>query len=243
MLRKRLDDVRSRKVVTSDGCKVGWCGKELVLKENPALKKSLVLQSFAPLFFLLLIKHAYLRMPMLIVKFFTVLRSDGLQAIKFAIDHPLLWDLVIVSISLCWLFLTALVVFGFKGIQSSGFISNGENVVVSEEKRDVGISFLVSFVLPLLVDEVMCIRDFFFFSTMLVLVLCLLIRSNLFYQNPILTLLGYRVCSFKVIDPAADLLPYEGKEFIGITYGKPITDQAPIKRKYIADDVFLIYND
>lgn len=213
------------------------------MKENPALKKSLVLQSFAPLFFLLLIKHMYLKMPSLIAKFISALRTEGIDAVRRAINHPLFWDLIIVFVSVIWLLITVLVVFGFRGIQSSGFESKGENIVVHEDKKDVGISFLVSFVLPLLIDEVASLRDFIFFFTMLVLVLSLLIRSNLFYQNPILTLLGYRVCVFKVLDPALDLQPYANREFIGITYGRPITDQVPIKRKYIADDVFLIYND
>ena len=121
--------------------------------------------------------------------------------------------------------------------------AKGENVVVSDDKKDAGISFLVTFVLPLLVDEVTGLREFIFFLTMLTMVLCLLIRSNLFYQNPLLTLLGYRICTFKVIDPAKDLQPYAKMELIGITRGKPISHEAPIKRKYIADNVFLIYND
>ena len=202
-----------------------------------------MLQSFSPLFFLLFIKHIYWRMPALIAKFFSALQTDGLKAVQHAMKHPLFGDMVIVVISLLWLALTVLVVFGFGEIQHSGFVSKEENIVVCDDKKDVGISFLVSFVLPLLVDEVTGMRDFIFFATMLVLVLCLLIRSNLFYQNPILTLLGYRVCTFKVVNPAQDLQPYTDKEFIGITHGKPVAHEAPIKRKYIADDVFLIYND
>ena len=170
----------------------------------------------------------------MIAKFFSALQTDGLKAVQHSMKHPLFWDMVIVAISLLWLARTVLVVFGFRGIQHSGFVSKGENV---------GISFLVSFVLPLLVDEVTGMREFIFFMTMLVLVLRLLIRSNLFYQNPILTLLGYRVCTFKVVNPAQDLQPYTDKEFIGITHGKPVAHETPIKRKYIADDVFLIYND
>lgn len=169
-------------------------------------------------------------MPSLIAKFISALRTEGIDAVRRAINHPLFWDLIIVFVSVIWLLITVLVVFGFRGIQSSGFESMGENIVVHEDKKDVGISFLVSFVLPLLIDEVASLRDFIFFFTMLVLVLSLLIRSNLFYQNPILTLLGYKVCVFKVLDPALDLQPYANREFIGITYGRPITDQVPIER-------------
>lgn len=213
------------------------------MKENSTLKNSLVLQSFSPLFVLLLIKHIYCRMPELIKKFFSALQTDCLKALQHATEHPLFWDMLIVIISFLWLAITVLVFWSFRGIQHSGFISEGETIVVCDDKKDVGISFLVSFVLPLLVDEVTGIREFIFFATMLVLVLCLLIRSNLFYQNPILTLLGYRVCTFKVITPAQDLQAYADKEFVGITHGKPVTPEIPIKRKYIADDVFLIYND
>lgn len=214
------------------------------MKENPALKRSLVLQSFSPLFLLLFIKHVYLiRMPVLIGKFFSALRTEGVSVVQRAVEHPLFWDFMIVAICLVWITITGLVALGFRGMQDSGFESKGENVVVSDDKKDAGISFLVSFVLPLLVDEVTGLREFIFFLTMLTMVLCLLIRTNLFYQNPLLALLGYRVCSFKVVDPTEDLQPYANMELIGITRGKPIAHEAPIKRKYIADNVFLIYND
>lgn len=214
------------------------------MKENHALKRSLMLQSFAPLFVLLLIKHVYpIRMIVLIGKFFSALKGKGLQAVQRALQHPLFWDFVIVAICLIWIAITGLVALGFKGMQESGFVSKGENVVVSDDKKDAGISYLVSFVLPLLVDEVTGLREFVFFLSMLTMVLCLLIRSNLFYQNPLLTLLGYRVCTFKVVNPAEDLQPYAMMELIGITRGATIAHKAPIKRKYIADNVFLIYND
>ena len=213
------------------------------MKENINLKRSLILQSFAPLFLLLFIKHFYFRMPILVTKFFECLRVSGIVAVSKAVNHPLFWDLLISAICLIWFLVTLCIWIGFRDLQKAGFRSAGENIVVSEEKRDVGISFLVSFVLPLLVDDVSNLRAFIFFSVMLIMVIGLLIRSNLFYQNPILTLLGYKVCSFKFVDPAKDVEEFAYKEFIGITLGKPITADAAIKRKYIADDVFMIFND
>lgn len=51
----------------------------------------------------------------------------------------------------------------------------------------------------------------------------------------------YRTFSFKFLNPNRDI-KYPDKIYIGITHGKQITEEAVIKRKYISDDVFVIYN-
>lgn len=214
------------------------------MKNNGNLKNSLVLQSFAPLFFLLFIKHFYCQMPKLAVAFFKGVSSDFSATITRVWEHPMFWDMLIVLISTAWIIATIIIGLGFCGMQHAGFRSAGEMIVISEEKNDVGITFLVSFVFPLLVDDVTSLRDFLFFASMLTIVVLLLIRSNLFYQNPILSFLGYRIYRFKFSNPASDIQQSQkDKEFIGITHGKPICIEAAIKRKYIADDVFMIYND
>lgn len=214
------------------------------MKENLSLKKSLILQSFAPLFILLFIKHFHFSMPGLIINFIRCLKKLGFQAVEVAITHPRFWDLVLTLISAGWLLATICIMLGFSSIQKAGFISKGESITLVEEKSDVGITFLVSFVLPLLVDDVTCLRNFLFFTTLMCMVINLLVRSNLYYQNPILSLFGYKVCTFQITNPGSDIREFAiQRSFIGITRGKRVSDKATIKRKYIADDVFMIYND
>lgn len=202
----------------------------ILMKENISLKRSLILQSFAPLFILLFIKHFYFCMPSLFLIFVKSLKYHRVLAFKMAFEHPLFWDAVLASISAGWLILTLIISLGFRGIQNSGFASKGENIVVSENKSDVGISFLVSFVLPLLVDEVASLRDFIFFLVLLAMVIILLTRSNLYYQNPVLSFLGYKVCTFAIVNPAKDVEEFvENKEFIGITRGKNHNGQSDYK--------------
>lgn len=74
------------------------------------------------------------------------------------------------------------------------------------------------------------------------MVIALLINSNTFYQNPVLSAMKYRTFTFKFVNPASDI-NHSNRIYVGITHGVPIVEDAVIKRKYISDGVFLIYND
>ena len=101
---------------------------------------------------------------------------------------------------------------------------------------------MASFVLPLLFDDVGTLNGFIVFGLLLIMMVILLVKSNLFYQNPVLTILGYRVFEFQFVNPYFDI-EKENKTYIGITKGKMITEKATIRRKPIADDVFIIFNE
>lgn len=202
------------------------------------LKRFLVLQSFAPLFILLVIKHFV--DPILVFYFFQRLFHNPVGALVQAIHHAEFGNMLISAMCIGWMLLTLLVSRGFKDLQSYGLVAHGESVILVEQKQDSSLTFLMTFILPLLVDSVDTIRGFVFFVALLLMVVVLLMKSNLFYQNPVLAVLGYKVYAFKVLDPAADM---DGeKVYIGITKGNGVTDKAVIKRKHIADDVYLIYN-
>ena len=48
----------------------------------------------------------------------------------------------------------------FKSMQMSGFVDAGEEIVIEEEITDSGITFFMTFVLPLLLDDVETLRGF-----------------------------------------------------------------------------------
>ncbi len=209
------------------------------LRENIALKRYFVLQSFAPLFVLLLIKHIG-HFDLIILFFSRIFRGDW-SAFSSAIHSSFLGSVVVSILCILWLAVTCIVVFAFHGFQRVNFDHHGEGIVIGEEKKDSGVTFLVSFVLPLLVDDVGTLRGFIFFITLLTMVIVLLMRSDLFYQNPVLTALKYKTYEFSFSSPYNDVS--SNKTYIGISKGCIPFENAAIKRKYIADGIFVIYND
>lgn len=212
-----------------------------MMSENIRLKRDLVLQSFAPLFLLLCVKyaHCYWRYVKPFVERF---KSDKLMVFSDAIHYPIFGDCFVFTISVLWIVRAILVYCGFTGIFRVGFDSRGEQIDILNDRLDSGATFLVTFVLPLLIDDINSLRGFVIFTVLLGLIIILVTRSNLFYQNPVLTLLGYRVFEFQFKNPYTDI-EKQDKIYVGITKGKMVTENVNIKRKYIADDVFIVFNE
>ncbi len=210
-----------------------------MLKEDKKLKRFLVLQSFCPLFLLIFIQHV--GHGDLVIRFLRGLFHGDWSVIGRAWESSFLGDVVITALCIAWFLITAIVALGFKNLQSSGYDHHGEMIIIGSEKKDSGVTFLVTFVLPLLVDDVSTLRGFIFFIVLLTMVIFLLMRSDLFYQNPVLVALKYKTYEFQFVTPYQDV--QENKTYIGLSKGGLPFDRAAIKRKYIADDVFLIYND
>lgn len=210
-----------------------------MLKEDNKLKCFLVLQSFCPLFLLIFIQHVgHFN---LIFWFFSELFKGNLTVIAKAMKSSFLGDVVIMLLCIVWFLITVVVAKGFKNLQNGNYDHYGETIVIESEKKDSGVTFLVTFVLPLLVDDVSTFRRFVFFVVLLTMVIFLLMRSDLFYQNPVLVALNYKTFEFQFCNPYMDVK--ENKTYIGLTRGELQFEDVSIKRKYIADNVFMIYND
>jgi len=209
------------------------------MQEDKKLKRFLVLQSFCPLFLLILIQHVGHKD--LIFRFFGGIIHGDWSVIGRAWKSSFLGDVVITALCIAWLLITAFVTLGFKNLQSSGYDHHGEMIAIGSEKKDSGVTFFVTFVFPLLVDDVSTPRRFIFFIVLLTMVIILLMRSDLFYQNPVLAALRYKTYEFQFVTPYQDV--QEKKTYIGLSKGGLPFEGAAIKRKYISDDVFLIYND
>lgn len=211
--------------------------------ENLNLKRCLVLQSFAPLFLLLFIKHIDVSLYCkLIHSFFEFLINNGIKSFSVAINHISFGSFIITIISSIWLLFTVAIALGFNGIQKAGFKSAGEQIIIEDSHNDSGATFLMTYVLPLLTDDVDSIRELIVFLMILIMVIFLLTQSNSFYQNPVLSALKYKTFSFKFLNPSNDIV-YPERTYIGITYKTSIAEEAVIKRKYISDGVFVIYNE
>lgn len=214
-----------------------------MIQENTALKRSFIIQSFAPLFLILTIKHLHMKTYVrLIRKFFEALTLKKLVAIEAVLNHPSFGGFVISVVGVCWMVLAVVIAFGFNGVQKSGFKSAGEKINIEDSPNDSGATFLVTYVLPLLTDDIESLRGLIVFATMLIMVIILLSRSNTFYQNPVLSAMKYRSFSFKFENPDDDILS-PNRLYIGITKGVSLKENEIIKRKYIADGVFVIFNE
>lgn len=127
----------------------------------------------------------------------------------------------------------------FKSMQMSGFVDAGEKFVIEEEITDSGITSFMTFVLPLLPDDVETLKGFIIFTGILGLFIRLMWTTHLHYQNPILTLLGYRIYKFHFINPVID--GCKDKTMIAVCK-TGIAEEKIVKWKYISDDVCLMYN-
>lgn len=211
--------------------------------ENSNLKICLVIQSFAPLFLLLIAKYCDIKLSLkLACSFFNHLCSTGIDAFGIAINHIYFGSFVISTIGIAWVAIASVIAIGVNGIQKAGFKLAGEKIKIEDSTNDSGAMFLVTYVLPLLTDDVKSFRGLIVFLMILTTIILLLARSNTFYQNPVLSLMKYRTFSFKFLNPSDDIIHPE-KTYIGITRRTPIMEDTIIKRKYISDGVFIIYND
>lgn len=210
-----------------------------MLKKDKKLKILLVLESFLPLFILIFIKHAV--KVDLIFRFLSELFKSNWSVIGRALNSSSLGDLLITVLCIAWFLFTFFIAMGFKSLQNSGFDHNGEKIEIKSEKKDSGVTFLVTYLLPLLVDDVSTPRGFILFIVLLMMVIILMMRSDLFYQNPVLVALKYKTYEFQFINPSQDVK--ENKTYIAISKDALSSNGRIIKRKYIADDVFLICNE
>lgn len=213
------------------------------MKENLALKRALITQSLCPVFLLLLIRHFHMDYLYLVPQFIRIMKNHPFEAVIQAFCHIRFGELLICILSIIWIVSSLISMRGFTAIQNPGFESHGEQVIAVEEKRDAAASFLMTFILPLLIDELSSPQKWISYILVIVVVYSILYQSNLYYQSPILALMHYKVFSFKVINPDNNTGFKKDTEYIGITRKRMITEEAAIRSKHIADNVYLVYNE
>ena len=213
------------------------------MKDNLNLKRGLITQALSPAFVLLGIRHMHSNYYALILKFFDLAKSDFIDSINITIAHPEFGELLIIIIGIGWILTSILSVPAFGVSQDFGFESNGERVIILEEKKDAAASFLMSFILPLLIDDLSSPQFWISYLLVIIIVYAVLYRSNLYYQSPVLALLGYKVFAFEVINPYEQSGMKKNRKYIGLTRGKMVSEGRAILWKHIADNVFLVYNE
>lgn len=207
-------------------------------KNNNQLKYKLIAQSFAPLYLLVLIKYFDYHV-LINGKIFLQRLMHGDFSVLLKVWGNKYFGVFCVSVlSICWIVSAIIAFWQFKEVQMSGFIDAGDKITIDEQLTESGVTFFMTFVFPLLLDDLNTLRGFILFMGILTLVFLLLWKTNLYYQNPILTILGYKVYRINFSEETGR---NQNSKYIAIS--KQTLDESKIvKWKYIADDVLLVYN-
>ena len=112
---------------------------------------------------------------------------------------------------------------------------SGYEVKLVEDKEDASLNFFLTLIIPLLVDDVGSIQGALTFAAIVILISLLLYRTSLFYANPILALLGYRVYTFTFLNNSE----FRNQECIGLSQGI-IEESSSIEYKKITDKVLYV---
>ena len=193
-----------------------------------SVKHELILQTFLPLFVLLLVKKLRIKD---IKDYYQYLYGD------FSSFNVMLMLKICVLIFCIVFSLGGLIsLYSFcHSMQDSGFTSRNEHIEIIKHKSEEGLIFLVSYIIPLSMNNVFdTLNSFIFFILIIVLIYLLVNNSELFYQNPILICLGYRVVLYKIIER-------DETQFIGIIR-RNFDETKAIKAKNIVNNINLIIN-
>lgn len=208
------------------------------MDENLKLKRYLILQSFAPLFLLILIKNFSINRIILIGKFIKSLLKTEFSVLFKLFNNKETLVVIVIIICIIWILFSIFAYWQFSNFQTSGF-EEEDRMNIKGYTTDAGVGFFMTFVLPLVIDDIDKLNNFIVFFLMIFLIIILMWRTNLYYQNPVLTILGYTSFSFEM--GKSDDKRFEGKECIGITKNK-INGSGVIKYQRIADNVFVVYD-
>lgn len=207
-------------------------------KQNRKLKFKLVIQSFVPLFLLILIKYFDYHVITSVTLFIKKLLYGDFGILLRMWTNQYFGVLWVSLFSILWIISGMISLWQFKDVHFSGFVDAGDKVAIEEELTESGVLFFMTFVFPLLLDDITTLRGFMLFSGTLILIILLMLKTNLYYQNPILTILGYKVYRVRFLNKPCNV---ENKMYVAICKEK-LNETKIVKWKYVSDDVVLIYN-
>lgn len=189
------------------------------IKENKAMRMHLTMMSLSPIFFLMGIRYYDVE---LIGSFW-----------RGVYDTPdEIWHIVIILFSAIWVVVSLVFLLIFKRSDKYGWEEGYTMKNVSVEKES-SLNFFVTFIIPMIYDDLDCWQNCFSFGLIITLLVVLLFKTDLFYANPILTILGYEIIRFEF---AVSPYPKLDGEIIGICV-KHCDPGKVIKFKFIKDNI------
>ena len=188
------------------------------------MKEKLMIQSLSPLAVLTVIKNFS----------FIIEDSSGVKLdvrLFIATNLPLL---IVMVICILWICLAVVYLLSFNAFKYAGS-KGGYSIKIINKKEDDSLNFFLTLVLPLLIDDVNTWQGALLFIVVLCLVWGLSSYTKLFYANPVLALLGYRVLEIAFLENKD-----KNKEtYIAITRGN-LDETHNIEYKEITEEVLFV---
>ena len=180
--------------------------------------------SLAPLALLTIINNFSFQMPN---------KGEGNCICEFiCLNLPLL---CVMLLCIIWILLSIKYYFWDFGLFCWKNGITGYEIKNVEEDKEASLNFFLTLIIPLLLDNVSTIQGAVTFLVVMVIICLLLYRTNLFFANPILTLLGFHLYSFEFVGNNNKVK----KKYLGLCKG-----QVPVKKmigyKDITEDVLFI---
>lgn len=188
------------------------------------MKNKLMIQSLSPIAVLTIIKNLSF-----------VCKNDAGESLKccefIMANLPLL---IVFTVCALWIILAAIYLISFNVFKYADRKS-GFSFAIIEKKDEDSLNFFLTLVLPLLIDSVNTWQGMALFFVILILTWMLLSSTKLFYANPILSILGYRIAEIAFIDNSE-----KGEEtYIAISRGN-LDAKHNIEYKDITKDVIFV---
>ncbi len=187
------------------------------------MKFRLMIQSLSPLALLTIIRNFS----------FVTVNDLGEKLSSEAFLYQNIIILFVMLICSLWIILAIWCFVQFKAFHFTDKES-GYTVTSVHEDETAGLNFFITLIIPLLLDDVGNIQGALTFLIIVAMLCVLLARTNLFYANPVLALIGFRVYKFKFIDNSD--FP---RECIGLCYGI-MGENNSIEYKKITDSVLYV---
>ena len=156
-----------------------------IVENITSLKFKLMLQSLSPLALLTIIRN---------FSFVTTDASrNSLNLEGFIFENRVL--LCVLFLCAIWLFFSIWAFVDFSAFKIADK-KDGYTIIIDEEKEDASLNFFLTLIIPLLLDDVDSIQGALTFACIVAMLVLLLYKTSLFYANPVLALLGYRIYLF-----------------------------------------------
>lgn len=139
------------------------------------------------------------------------------------------------SICIIWVLTSAFILVKFRWFQQYDAIGGYQIKNITEEK-DAGLNFFLTLILPLLVNDITTWNGLLTMIFLVSIITCLLSKTNLYYQNPILAILKYKVYRFEFVDNEQ----LASNEYIALIRGKLSGENIVIEYKEIEDNVLVV---
>lgn len=153
------------------------------------MKIKLMIQSLSPLAFLTIIKN------------FTFVYKDS-SGNYYNIKQLVIGNIssnicltIVYSVCLLWLLLSICFFIQFRAFLYTNTYE-GDDITIQEEQTYKSLDFFMTLILPLVINDVDTWQGMSVFFITLIMISILLAKTDLFYANPVLTILGYRFFKF-----------------------------------------------